>query len=195
MSFLLLKLMTQYSPPVLKRMVQLTIYSPFIMNTPSESSSLIESSPRCKRLRFCSYQVQYRLPKITEKGAILVIVCNVLILSAGFAQLQSNYLVKSTFSIAIPLVSMIAFPLAAVVADTCVGRFKVIQASVAHLITSSLLNVLLALLQDYLTSTTVTVCAVNLKAMLYRGHLLCCLCPSFQWTPADRSFWRAAQLC
>ena len=97
---------------------------------------------------------------------MFVIVCNVLILSAGSAQFQRNYLISSTFSIAIPLVFIIAFPLAAVVADTCVERFKVIQASVAFLIASSLLNVLLALLQNYLSSTTVA------TLMLIEG--LCC---------------------
>ena len=134
-TFLFKKVTSQYSLPVLKRMVHLTIYSPFTMNTPSESSPLILALPRRKCSRCCLYQVQYRLPKIKEKGAIAVIVCNVLILSAAFAQLRMNYFMSTMFRVAIPLICMIVFPTAGIVADTCVGRFKVIQASVALLIT------------------------------------------------------------
>ena len=97
----------------------------------------------------------YRLPKIKKKEATVVIACNVVISSAFFAQIKRNYLMSITFSIAIPLMSIIVYPIAGIVADTCVGRFKVIQTSVALLIGSSLLNVLLALLQDYLPSTAV----------------------------------------
>ena len=132
----------------------LTMHSRLIMGTPSESSSLIH--PRRKLLSYGSCHVHYRLPRIKEKGARIVIVCNLLILIAVLAQLQRNYFMSSTFSIAVPLISIVVFPIAGIVADTCVGRFKVIQASVVLLIASSLLNLSLLLVQSYLTTTTKT---------------------------------------
>ena len=134
------------------------------MSIQSEST---KPSQRRKYSRYYSPCVQYRLPKIKEKGAIVVIACNVLLASAFFVQIQRNYSMSTTFSIAISLISIIVFPIAGIVADTCVGRFKVIQASVALLIASSLLNVLLALLQDYLSSTTVT-------AFVLLNEVICC---------------------
>ena len=123
------------------------------MSTPTESSQLLQLSPRRKCSRCCSSPVHYRLPRIKEKGAIVVIVCNVLILSTLCAQLFWMTSIKDNFNIAPTLISLIVFPIAGIVADTCVGRFKVIQASVALLFTSSLLNVLLAMLQDNICFT------------------------------------------
>ena len=109
----------------------------------------------------------YRLPRIKEKGAIVVIVCNVLILSSLFVQLQHNYLMSRATSIAIPLVSIIIFPIAGIIADTCVGRFKVIQTSVTLLFASSLFGLLVPLLQRYhaspavITSLTEGMCCIG----------------------------------
>ena len=138
------------------------------MSAPCEASPLVKLSPRRKHTRCCSCHVQYRLPRIKEKGAIVVIVCNVLILISVFVQFQRSYLMSSTFTIALPLMSIITFPIAGIVADTCVGRLKVIQASAAFVITSSLLNMLLVLVQDYLNLTTVTA-----FVLLIEG--LCCI--------------------
>ena len=109
------------------------------MSTQSEST---KPSQGRKHSRYYSPCVRYRLPKIKEKGAIVVIASNVLIVSAFFVQIQRNYLMSATFSIAIPLISILVFATAGIVADTCVGRFKVIQTSVALQVGSSLLNVL-----------------------------------------------------
>ena len=137
------------------------------MSTPSETSPLIKRSARRKCSKGPSSRFQYRLPKIKEKGAIIVIICNLLLLSAGFAQIQRNYMLKSAFSIALPLVFIIVFPIAGVVADLCTGRFKVIQASIVLLIISSLFNIISLCLQGYLPSTVQTVFVVL-------GEVLCC---------------------
>ena len=97
------------------------------MDGVSEVTSLLskleqnQSSRNC-----CSPRVKYRLPVITEKGAIVLIVCNVLILIAIFAQMQRNYLMTSEY-LAFGVMVVIVFPIAGILADTFVGRFKVIQ--------------------------------------------------------------------
>ena len=152
-----------------KRLLYLNVFSLFTMATPSETSPLIETSPpQRKHSRCCSNHVRYRLPRIEEKGAIVVIICNVLILSSLFAQFQEHYFTSNSLSIALFLTAVITFPIAGIVADTCVGRFKVIQESVALLTASSLLNIVLIPLQDYFTTTT----AITL-ALLVQG--LCCV--------------------
>ena len=139
------------------------------MAAPSESSPLIEvSSEQGKHTKCCSSHVPYRLPRIKEKGAIIVIVCNVLMLSSLSAQFEEHYFMSNSLAIALPLTAVITFPIAGIVADTCVGRFKVIQASVVIVILSSLLNILLTPLQDYLETTP----AITL-ALLVQG--LCCV--------------------
>ena len=139
------------------------------MATSNETSSLIEASPiQGRHSRCCLFNVRYRLPKINEKGAIIVIICNVLILSSLLAQFQENYYIGNYLTFTLPLTCVITFPIAGIVADACVGRFKVIQASAALLTASSLLNVLLIPLQDYLTTA-----AVITLTLLVQG--LCCV--------------------
>ena len=55
---------------------------------------------------------------------------------------------------------MITFPIVGIVADTCVGKFKPIQASIAFLMVSSLLNILLLFLQNHLPTATETICVL-----------------------------------
>ena len=74
-----------------------------------------------------------------------------------------------TFGVALLLMST-TFPIAGIVADTCVGRFRVIQASTIFLIVSSLFNTLLMCLRDYSSSTTFT---VETLMLLMEG--LCCI--------------------
>ena len=94
------------------------------MATTSDTSPLIEVSPtQGKHSRCCSSHVIYRLPRIKEKGAIIVIICNVLILSSLSAQLQEHYFMSTSFAIALPLTAVITFPIAGIVADTCVGSW------------------------------------------------------------------------
>ena len=152
------------------KMDYLTSHLRFIMSTPSESSPLIKPSPRQKMLSCCSHHFQYRLPRIEEKGAIIVVVCNLLIHISLLAQLQRNYYMSSTLSIPIPLISIVVFPIAGIVADTCVGRFRVIQASIVLLTTSSLLTLLSLVAQHYLELTTTTKTAFSL---INEG--LCCV--------------------
>ena len=147
------------------------------MATPSETSSLIEVSPtQRKHRRCCSSHVMYRLPRIKEKGAIIVIICNVLILSSSLAQLQGSYFMSNSLNVVVPLTAVIIFPIAGIVADTCVGRFKVIQASVALLTASSLLNIVLIPLQDYLTTTAVTTLALLVQGLCCVGGSCYCAC-------------------
>ena len=85
-----------------------------------------------------------------------MIVCNVLALFAIFAQLL-RITSTTTTSVAFTVMAIITFPIVGIVADTCVGRFKVIQAGIVFLMASSLLNILLILLQDYLPTTAQTI--------------------------------------
>ena len=56
-----------------------------------------------------------------KKGAIIAIICMVLILSSSIAQLQKHYFISSSFAIAPFSKTVITFPIAEIVADTCVG--------------------------------------------------------------------------
>ena len=67
---------------------------------------------------------------------------------------------STIMSVAFIVMAIITFPIVGIVADTCVGRFKVIQASIAFLMVSSLLNILLLFLQDYLSTTAETICVL-----------------------------------
>ena len=148
----------------------------FIMSAPTESSPLITKHPKRKCWKCCLSRVRYRLPKIKEKGAIVAILCNVLILSAIFAPIRGNHLISSTFSIAVALISITVFPIAGIVADTCVGRFKVIQASVAILMGSSLLSTILTLLPGDITSKSVpTFVLLGLHCIGGSCYVACCL--------------------
>ena len=122
------------------------------MSTESESSPLLSKQPpKGKQQKHCSCSVNYRLPMITEKGAIVMIVCNVLVLIAAIGEVQRISLHLIT-NVAFIVMSFIIFPIVGIVADTWVGRFKTIQASIVLLMASSSLNILLILLQNYLPS-------------------------------------------
>ena len=95
-----------------------------------------------------------------------MIVCNVLALVAIFTQLQMIYFNCIT-SVAFLVMAIITFPIVGIVADTFVGRFKVIQAAIVFLMVSSLLNIILTLLQDYLPTTAERIC------VLCTGGLCC----------------------
>ena len=115
------------------------------MSTATESSPLLSKPPqKQKSQKHCSCHVKYRLPKITEKGAIVMIVCNVLALTAIFAQLQKIYFATIT-RVAFLIMEIITIPIVGIVADTCVGKFRVIQASIAFLMISPLFNMVLIL--------------------------------------------------
>ena len=115
---------------------------------------------------------------ITEKGAIALIVCNVLALIAIFAQLQKIELITST-TVTFVVMAIITFPIAGIVADICVGRLKVIQASIVLLMVSSPINILLLLLQDYLPTTAQTVFVVCTAGLCWSGSscYVACLFP------------------
>ena len=89
-----------------------------IMSTASESSPLLRKPPqKQKNQKYCSCNVKYRLPMITEKGAIVMIVCNVLALTAAFAQLQwINF--TTTTTVACAAMAVIIFPVVGIVVDT-----------------------------------------------------------------------------
>ena len=86
-----------------------------------------------------------------------MILCNVLAFIAIYAQLQKVYF-TTIMGVAFIVIAIIAFPIAGFVADTYLGRFKVIQASITFLMVSSLLNILLIFLKDYLSTTAEAIC-------------------------------------
>ena len=63
------------------------------------------------------------------------------------------------------------FPIAGILADTFVGRFKVIQLSIALLLISSLFNIALLFLQGYIPTMAETVIVVFTEG-------LCCIAAS-----------------
>ena len=88
-----------------------------------------------------------------------MIVCNVLALTAICAQVLNTGTFSTTIThVAFIIMAIITFPIVGIVADTCVGRFKVIQTSIAFLMISSLFNILQIFLQDYLPTTAKTIC-------------------------------------
>ena len=96
------------------------------MSTASESSPFLGERPQKQKYqKHCSCHVKYRLPKITEKGAVVMIVCNVLALTAVCAQLQ-RILFATITDVAHAVMAIITFPIVGIVADTCVERFKII---------------------------------------------------------------------
>ena len=97
-----------------------------------------------------------------------MIVCNVLTLIAVFAQIQRISLM-TTATIAFAVMGIITFRIAGIVADTCIGRYKIIHASIAFLMISSLFNILLILLQDYLPTTAETVCVLCTAGLCCTG--------------------------
>ena len=88
-----------------------------------------------------------------------MIVCNVLASIAIFAQLQRIYF-TTIMTVAFIVMAMITFPIVGIVADTCVGRFQAIQASIAILMVSSLLNMSLIVLKVYLPEKAETICVL-----------------------------------
>ena len=98
-----------------------------------------------------------------------MIVCNVLASIAICAQLQRIYFPTNITKVASTVMAIITFPIVGIVADTCVGRFKVIQAGIAFLMISSLLNMLLLFLQDNLPTTAETICVLCTAGLYYIG--------------------------
>ena len=139
-----------------------------MMSAAGELSPLVGyPSQGQKSQNCCSCNVKYRLPLITEKGGIVMIVCTVLVFIAGFAQMQRIYFTTTT-GLTIVVMAIITFPIAGIVADTLVGRFKVIQANIIFLMLSSLLRILLILLQGCLPTTVETVfvmCSTGLSCI------------------------------
>ena len=86
-----------------------------------------------------------------------MISCNMLALAVIFAQLQRISL-RTITTVAYAVMAIISYPIVGIVADTCVRRFKFIQAGIAFLMVSSLLSLVLILLQDYLPATAQTIC-------------------------------------
>ena len=70
-----------------------------------------------------------------------------------FAQVRGIFSTTNITSVAFIVMAIITFPFVGIVADTCVGKIRVIQAGIAFLMDSSLLNILQVFLQDYLPTT------------------------------------------
>ena len=107
-----------------------------------ETTPLFQSEPKrnkwiCKLQCTCPCSVKYRLPIITESGAIVVIIWNTLMCIALFCLVFNHpfYLLSD--------LTMLTFPIAGYVADTWVGRFRVLQVSVIISLTSAFLGTIL----------------------------------------------------
>ena len=165
------------------------------MTEASEFSPLLGNPSReQKNQKYCSCNVKYRLALITEKGAIVMIVCNLLVLTAVFAEMQ-RMLLNTNATISVSVISIITYPVAGIVADTCVGKDTGIQASILLATLSSLFNIIAILLQDYLPTTAETVCMLCTAVLRFHWfQFLCGLCLSFgcNCRPVDRSIWRTA---
>ena len=123
-----------------------------------------------------------------------MIVCNFLAFTAIFAQVQEIYS-STIMTVAFTVMAIITFPIVGIVANTCVGRFKVIQASIAFLMVSSLFNILLLFLQDYLPAAAETICVLCTTGLCCNGTscYVACAFP-FVADQLIRSIWRTNSL-
>ena len=124
-------------------------------------------------MKYCSCNIKYILPVITEKGAIVMIMCNMLALTAAFAQGQRICLKTSTtITVRVLLCQPKSNHHFSNYWNCCwytCKRYKITQASVALLMASSLFNILLIFLQDYL----LTIAEDSLYVLCTNG--LCCI--------------------
>ena len=98
----------------------------------------------------CNLGVKYHLPMISEKGACVTLVWNVLMCSALYAQLtQCYYMYQSVIAFA---GMSLSFPIAGFLADVWVGRYKVLRAAMCLLLVSALLNSVLHFVQLFSSS-------------------------------------------
>ena len=111
----------------------------------STSDSGVEKF-QCKWL----HSVKYRLPTITEKGAIVAIVWNTLMSIALCCIAFSHSYIASD-------IIMLTFPIAGYVADTWVGRFRMLQASMTVSLVAAFLGVGLRTVELWTTSSVVSV--------------------------------------
>ena len=128
---------------------------------------------------------------ITEKGAIVMIVCNLLVQIAASGQIQRICLNTIT-TVAFIMMSFIIFPIVGIVADTCVRRFKTIQAGIVLLMSSSPQHIAYTPARLSSLSNRNNVGHVYNRIMLDWGQLLCGKCLSVHCRPVDRSIWRTA---
>ena len=151
------------------------------MSNTSESSPLLSKPPQeQKQQKYRSCNFKYRLPLITEKGAIVMIVCNMLALTAGIAQLLRIFLMHST-TLSLVLMVVIIFPVVGIVAGTRIQRFKFIETSIVFLLASSLLNILRILFKDYLPPTAEAVFVMCTAGLICIGSS-CYLACAFPFT-------------
>ena len=88
-----------------------------------------------------------------------------------------NYLEDSTF-IEFAVMCIIVFPIAGILADTFVGRFKIVQLSIALLILSFLFNIVLLLLQDNIPTMAgkvIVILTAGLCCIAASCHMACIL--------------------
>ena len=104
-----------------------------------------------------------------------MIVCNALTFIAICTQLHRISAMMSTL-LAFAVMSILTFPIAGIVADTCVGKLKLIQASIVLLIVSPLFNMLLTFVQHYLPTAAETVfvmCTAGLTCIGASCYVAC----------------------
>ena len=104
-----------------------------------------------------------------------MIVCNVLALTAICVQVHKIFSTTIT-SAAFIVMAIITLPIVGIVADTCVGRFKVIQASIVFLMVSTLLNMSLIVLKVYFPGTAETIfvlCTTGLSCIGASFYVVC----------------------
>ena len=124
-----------------------------------ETTPLLQSVYRSKRKNWirklqckCLHSVKYRLPTTTGTGTIVVTVWNMLMCIALCCN-SYNFQLQSLWSNVI----ILTFPVAGYVADTWVGRFKVLQTSMVVSLAAAFFGTTLCTAQLWTTSRVVSV--------------------------------------
>ena len=86
---------------------------------------------------------KYKLPTVSEKGAVVVIVWNVFLNISICGQMKTGSWTT--------LVMSLVFPLAGFVADTWIGRYKVLKSSMYIMVLSSLIDIITRLTSVYVS--------------------------------------------
>ena len=96
-----------------------------------------------------------------------MIVCNVFACFAALIQVQTMFSMPPVL-VTFVVMGIVIFPVAGIVADTCIGRFKMIRAGIFFLMLSSYLNILSLLLQKHLPNGVETILVICMTG-------LCCI--------------------
>ena len=166
-----------------------------IMRSGSEFSPILSRLPQeLGRQKYCSCNVNYTFSRFTEKGSIVMIVCNALALIAICVQSLSIFLKTST-TVTSAVIARITLPIAGIAANI-IMYWKVQAYSSNHcdsytfLSHQSVVNTPSRLSSHHSRNS---LCSLYSRIILHWDQLLRGLCLSFYCRPTDRSIWRTAQ--